>query len=480
MLKLYNTLSQKKEVFRPRERKKVNLFVCGPTTYDLSHIGHARTYIVFDMITKYLKQKGYSVFYLQNITDVDDKIIERAIEEKVFWKNLSRKFEREYLKDMKALNINSVTKYARATSHIKEIISQVKRLLKRGYAYQIKDEIYYDISKFKNYGKLSRRTVLMAEDAVSRIDIAEEKRNKGDFCLWKFIKPEWQKSGKKFLRIPGWPSPFGNGRPGWHIEDTAITEKYFGAQYDIHGGARDLIFPHHEAEISQMEAISGKSPMVKYWLHAGLLTVKGRKMAKSLGNFITIKDFLKKYSARILRFFILKTHYRSPIDYSEKEITQVKKQLERIDEFLDKLNRIKGFDRKLEKTKPKFAKSLILQTQKAWERAMDDDFNTPLALASVFQLITRGNQLFDKGKLTPAEARAILAFFKKIDKVFNFIFWGKRVAPKIPSFIRKMVREREEARKRMDWKLADEIRRKIRQQGYWLEDTKEGPKIKKI
>jgi len=479
-LKLYNTLSGKKGVFRPRKGKKINLFVCGPTTYDFSHIGHARTYIVFDMIAKYLRQKGYDVFYLQNITDVDDKIIKRAIEEKIFWKDLSRKFEREYLKDMKSLNINSVDKYARATSHIKEIISQVERLLKKGYAYQIKEGIYYDIKKFKEYGKLSRRTVIMAEDAVSRIDEAIEKRNKGDFCLWKFVVPQWFPTGKKFLRIPSWPSPFGKGRPGWHIEDTAITEKYFGPQYDIHGGAKDLIFPHHEAEISQMEAISGRKPMVKYWLHTGLLTVKGKKMAKSLGNFVTIKDFLKISTARILRFFVLKSHYRSPIDYSQKVITETERELARIDEFLDKLNRIKGLDRRLERTKPKVAKSLILETQNKFENAMDDDFNTPVALASIFQLISKGNQLFDKGKLTPADARDILKFLRKIDKVFNLIFWGKRVAPKIPSFIKKMVREREEARKRKDWKLADEIRRKIKDLGYQIEDTKEGPKIKKL
>jgi len=496
-LKLYNTLSRKKEVFRPRRGKKVNVFVCGPTTYDLSHIGHARTYIVFDMILKYLKQKGYDVFYLQNITDVDDKIIDRAVEEKVFWKDLSRKFEKEYLKDMKALNINSVSKYARATAHIKEIISQVERLLKKGFAYQIpspakrgeggdeakpqrpKDGIYYDIKKFKDYGKLSRRTVLMAEDAISRIDEAKGKRNKGDFCLWKFVVPEWQKSGKKFLRIPSWPSPSGDGRPGWHIEDTAITEKYFGFQYDIHGGARDLIFPHHEAEIAQMEAISGRKPLVKYWLHTGFLTVKGQKMAKSLGNFITVKDFVKKHSARILRLFVLKTHYRSPIDYSEKEIEQVKNQLERIDEFLDKLQKLKG-KQKVQKISDRLNFVLIADSEKEFERAMDDDFNTPVALASVFRLITRGNQLFDKGKLTSAEARAILAFLKKIDKVFNFIFWGKRIALKIPSFIKKMVREREEARKREDWKLADEIRRKIQWMGYKIEDTKEGPILKKI
>jgi len=456
MLKLYNTLTRKKEIFRPRKGKKVNLFVCGPTTYDLSHIGHARTYIVFDMITKYLKRKGYNVFYLQNITDIDDKIINRAKREKVFWKDLSRKFEREYLKDMKALNVNSVTKYARATAHIKEIISQVKRLLDNGFAYQIKDGIYYDISKFKNYGKLSRRTVLQAEDAVSRIDEAKDKRNKGDFCLWK--------------------DDFAKGRPGWHIEDTAITEKYFGQQYDIHGGARDLIFPHHEAEIAQMEAISGKRPMVKYWLHTGFLTVGGTKMAKSLGNFITIRDFLKNHSVRTLRLFILKTHYRSPIDYSEKGIKQVKKQLKRIDEFIEKL-----------KT-PAFAKAtagkqnskILKKARENFEKAMDDDFNTPKAVAVIFELITKGNSLINKNLFSKADAKKILKFLKEVDKVFNFIFWGKREAAKIPLSVKKLVKQREKARKKKDWKLADEIRKKIKQMGYQIKDTKEEPKVKRI
>jgi len=477
MLKFYNTLSRKKEVFKPRTlqraqgKKKVNLFVCGITPYDFAHIGHARTCIVFDMIAKYLRQKGYEVFYLQNITDVDDKIIDRAKEGKIFWKDLSRKFEREYLKDMKALNVNSVSKYARATAHIKEIISQVERLLEKGYTYQIKDGIYYDIKKFKDYGKLSRRTVIMAEDAVSRVDEAIGKRNKGDFCLWKKVVPEWVSSGKKFLREPSWKSPWQSGRPGWHIEDTAITEKYFGPQYDIHGGARDLIFPHHEAEISQMEAISGKKPLAKYWLHTGFLTVKGQKMAKSLGNFITIKDFLRKYSARILRLFVVKTHYRSPIDYTEKEIEGVKKQLEKIDEFIDKIQNSKF------KIQNK-SNIQISKFQNDFEEAMDDDFNTPKALAVIFQLIKRVNYLFDKEKFTSVQAKDILKFLRKIDKVFNFIFWGKRVAPKIPSFIKKMVREREQARERKNWKLADEIRRKIKQMGYWVEDTKEGSKIK--
>ena len=295
MLKLYNTLSQKKEVFRPRilrrlrqglplrsarsahrkqaqdkKGKKVNLFVCGITPYDFAHIGHARTYIVFDMIAKYLREKGFDVFYLQNITDVEDRIIQRAREKKTTFKKLARQFEKKYLKDMKTLKVDSVTKYARAIDYIKEIISQVKRLKTKGFAYKIKEGIYYDISKLKDYGKLSNRTVSQAEDAESRIDESKAKKNRGDFCLWK-LAPYQTYSGAG--SDPAWPSPWGPGKPGWHIEDTAITEKHFGPQYDIHGGARDLMFPHHEAEIAQMEAISGKAPMVKYWLHAGFLTV---------------------------------------------------------------------------------------------------------------------------------------------------------------------------------------------------------------
>ena len=468
MLKLYNTLSRGKEVFKPRKGKKVNLFVCGPTTYDFSHIGHARTYIVFDVIAKYLRAKGFDIFYLQNITDIDDKIIKRAKEKKISPQKLARDFEKEYLEDMKSLKIDSVTKYARATDHIKEIISQVKRLLKKGYAYQIEDGIYYNISKFKDYGKLSKRTVLQAEDAVSRIDEAKEKRNRGDFCLWKKSKP-----GE-----PKWPSPWQNGRPGWHIEDTAITEKYFGFQYDIHGGAKDLIFPHHEAEIAQMEAISKRKPMVRYWLHSGFLTVEGQKMSKSLGNFITIREFLKKNSPRLLRFFVIKTLYQSPIDYRERAILQAKRELEKIDEFLDKC-KTQNAKSKTTIQNSKLIKNLLLETKNKFELAMEDDFNTPKAIATLFDFINKGNSLFDKNQISSADAREILKRLSEIDKVFNFIFW-KKPKEKIPKEILKLVKEREGCRKTGQWQKADQIRKKIKQMGYWVEDTKEGTKIKKL
>jgi len=465
VMKLYNTLSRKKEILRPRKAKSINLFVCGPTTYDLSHLGHARTYIVFDMIARYLRKSGYNVFYLQNITDIDDKILKRAKEQHVHWRNLSRKFENKYLKDMKSLDIASVNKYAPATKHIKQIISQVRRLLKSGFAYQTEDGIYYDIKKFKDYGKLSRRTALQAEDAVSRIDTAKQKKNKGDFCLWKKSKP-----GE-----PYWASPWMLGRPGWHIEDTAITEKYFGPQYDIHGGARDLIFPHHEAEIAQMEAISGKSPLVKYWLHTGFLTVKGRKMAKSLGNFITIKDFLKKNPNWLLRFFVIKTHYRSPIDYNEKSILQTKEESERIAEFVEKIKRIS----RSSKQDSNEVKKLIFETKKDFEKAMEDDFNTPNAMAVIFKLVNRGNILISEGKIGSNNAKKILTLLDKIEEILGIGLTKphQKIVLNDKAKLKDLIEKREKYRKLKDWKRADEIRKKIAQMGYQIEDTKSGPKI---
>lgn len=471
MLKLYNTLSHQEEVFKPRRGRKVNLFVCGPTTYDYSHIGHARTCIFFDMIAKYLKEKGYKIFYLQNITDIDDKIVARAKEKGISWLKLSRNFEKEYLKDVKALGIRSVNKYARATSHIKEIIKQVKRLLKKGYAYKMSDGIYYDIAKFKEYGKLSRRTAMEAEDAVSRIDEAKEKRNKGDFCLWKLSK-----EGE-----PKWKSPFGWGRPGWHIEDTAITEKYFGSQYDIHGGAIELSFPHHEAEIAQMEAMSKKKPLAKYWLHTGLLTIGGKKMAKSLGNFISIQDFLKKYSARILRLFVLKAHYRSPIDYSEKLILQTKKELAKVEEFVEKLQNVSNIPKKQKRQKTHDRRKIVFieNLKKEFDAAIENDFNTPRALAVAFDLINEGNYLMAQNKMTKTRAKEILGFLKKVDKIFGFIF-GKKPRIKISRALLNLVKLREKYRQDKNWNKADKIRQKIKKTGWRIDDTPQGPKIKKL
>ena len=474
MLKFYNTLSRKKEAFKPRKSKKVNFFVCGPTVYDFAHIGHARTYIIFDAIVKYLKYKKFKVFYLQNITDVDDKIINRAKEKNIRSEELAKEFERSYFEDMEILEVNNVSKYAKATEYIKEIISQVERLLKKGFAYQLEDGIYYNVSKFKNYGKLAKRTILQAEDGVSRIDEGINKKNKGDFCLWKFSKPD----------EPKWPSPWGEGRPGWHIEDTAISEKYFGPQYDIHGGAKDLIFPHHEAEIAQIEAISDKKPFVKYWLHTGFLTVNGQKMSKSLNNFITIKDFLKDNPARILRFLIIKNHYRSPIDYTEKMILQSKKELERMDEFIDKIQNPKSKIPARIATQSvaggqNKAKFKISKYEESFNKALEDDFNTPKAVAVIFDLINKGNALIAGNKLTKTDSKSILKFLQDIDSFFGFIFTEKE-KQKIPKEILALVKERETYRQQKNWQKADEMRKKISDLGYQIKDTAESFKIKKI
>jgi cysteinyl-tRNA synthetase len=448
VIKIFNTLTRKKEVFKPMESKKVKMFVCGPTVYDYSHIGHAKTYVQFDVIVKYLRLRGFDVFYLQNITDLDDRIIQRAKEQGTDPKSLAKKFEEEYYKDMEALGIDSVTKYARATDFIEAIIKQVKTLLERGFAYEIEDGIYYDLSKFPEYGKLSGRTTLDAEDAVTRIDDGVNKKNKGDFCLWKRSKPE----------EPKWKSPWGDGRPGWHIEDTAITETHFGPQYDVHGGARDLIFPHHEAEIAQMEAASGKRPLVRYWLHTGFLTVEGRKMAKSLGNFITIKDALKKWDAKTLRFVFISTQYRSPIDFFEENLDNAKNSLGRLNEFLRK---VKGGE-------DNFDSKLIEKTKKEFIEAMDDDFDTPKALAVIFDFVREVNKV--------GGGKKAYNLMKDFDKVFGIL---SEEEVKLEDEVKKLIEKREKARKNKDWKLADEIRIKIKDLGYILEDTPEGVKPKK-
>ncbi|MEM5853158.1 MAG: cysteine--tRNA ligase [Candidatus Aenigmatarchaeota archaeon] len=469
MLRVFNTLTRKKEVFKPMKDRKVKMFVCGPTVYDFSHLGHAKTYIQFDVIARYLRYKGFEVFYLQNITDLDDKIIDRAKKEGTDPQTIARKFEKEYYEDMKALGITSVNKYARATEYIKEIISQVERLIKKGYAYEIEDGIYYDISKFKEYGKLSGRTALEAEDAVSRIDESVSKRNKGDFCLWKKSKPD----------EPKWPSPWFEGRPGWHIEDTAITEAHFGPQYDIHGGARDLIFPHHEAEIAQMEAISGKKPFVKYWLHTGFLTVNGKKMSKSLGNFITIREALKKYDAETIRLFFLSSHYRSPIDYNEKSLEQAKKNVEK---FYNTIKNLEGAKkrRSLNKRERMFEK-FLKKIEKEFEECMDDDFNTPKALLCLHKLSNKTNEILNKqnGEIAKTLAIKIVNTFRKFGQIFGILQKEVRIE-EIPEEVKKLVEERERLRKRGEFEKADLLREKIRSLGYIVEDTKKGPVLKKI
>ncbi|MDO8557632.1 MAG: cysteine--tRNA ligase [bacterium] len=464
MLRIYNTLSGKKELFKPLNGKRVNLFVCGPTVYDLAHVGHARTYIAFDIVARYLRHQGYQVNYVQNITDLDDKIIARAAENKKDPQKLAREVETTYFEDMKTLGIFSVTTYARATEHIEAIIAQINTLIRREYAYVAGGNVYYDISKFPSYGNLSGQKLEKLHKGV-RIEPDSAKQHPYDFALWKAAK-----EGE-----PKWPSPWGAGRPGWHIEDTAITDTFFGAQYDIHGGARDLIFPHHECEIAQMESASGKSPMVKYWMHAGFLLVQNTKMSKSLGNFLTIRDFLKAHAPETLRMIIASAHYRSPIDYTEAVAKQAEEQLKRFREFAKKLIENKAVETG-KKTEGGLLKKLE-ETERAFLEKMEDDFNTPAALAALSSFIRVANPLLEKEEVSQKAVGPITAFLRTVDEIFGFGLLGQEREP-ISAEVQKLVTEREKARKEKKWDEADRLRKEIETAGYVVDDTPQGPRIK--
>lgn len=473
MIKLTNTLTGQKEEFIPRTEKNVGMFVCGPTIYDYSHIGHARTYIFFDVVARYLKYRGYKLKYLMNITDIDDKVIDRAKRDGISVKDLVKKFEKSFYEDIKSLKIESVNKFARATDYIKQIIKQVQILVAKGNAYKIDgDGYYFNLSTFPDYGKLAHRTVEQAEDAISRIDESVNKRNKGDFALWKLAphqaRPRFWWSADKLgagFSEPFWNSPLGAGRPGWHIEDTAITDYHFGPQYDLHGGAVDLVFPHHEAEIAQQESASGKKPFVKYWLHSGFLTVNGRKMSKSLGNFITVKYILKKYSPEFIRMMALSVYYRSPLDFNESVITQSQAGIKRIYEFYQKLNLSSGTGRKNIEKK-------IKETRQKFIDSMDDDFNTPQALAVLFDFIRDLNTDLTGNSLDKNSLKSTKKFLREADNILGIVPTKQE---KIPDEIIKLVEKRDKLREEKNWQEADNIRAQINNLGYKVEDTIYGP-----
>lgn len=467
MLKVYNSLTRKKEVFKPIKPPKVNMYVCGPTVYGPSHLGHARTYIAFDIIRRYIQFKGYKVKYIVNITDIHDDIIKKSKKLKINIKDLAKKHTNQFFQDITNLGIKKADYYPRVTDHIKEIIEMIKILEKKGFAYQLNKSVYFNISKFKDYGKLSRIKIRKNLSGTRIKTDKYEKEAASDFVLWKAAK----------VGEPNWSSPWGKGRPGWHIECSVMSKKYLGEQFDIHGGAIDLIFPHHENEIAQSEGASGSQPFVKYWLHSGLLKIDGQKMSKSLGNYIEIPQALQEYPPRLIRYLIINSHYRSSFDFNKKTIEQVKKSIQRIDEFINKLQSPSIKKVVINKNKEK---KLILTVNQEFEYYMDDDFNTPRALSSIFKLIKYGNLLLEQNKLTPKNAKDILNFFKKIDKVFNFIFLEDLEKKELPKNVLKLAVEREIYRKKKDWQMADTIREKIRKMGYKIKDTKNGPIVIKI
>ena len=464
MLKVYNTLTRRKEQFKPLHDKEVKMFVCGQTVYDDAHMGHAKTYVQLDIVVRWLRRLGFKVFYIQNITDIEDKIIRRAKERGQDPLELADFYAKRFLEDMETLKVaKNVDTYPKTTDYIPQMIEQIKTLIAKGFAYVVDGDVYYDVAKFKDYTKLSRMSL---EDLKKhRIESDPRKKNAFDFSLWKSQKP-----GEL-----AWDSPWGKGRPGWHIEDTAMTTAIFNApQYDLHGGATELIFPHHTNEIAQAEAATGKRPFVKYWLHTGVLQIGGVEMHKSLGNFVTIRETLRKHDPEVLRLYYASTHYRKPIEFGEKDLEQAKNRLEPLYNTLRNVKHATSAEGK----RNSFKRSLD-ETRRKFAEAMNDDFNTPLALAYLFTLSKKTNQLINKDKITPKLADEIVRTFKELGAIFG-ILEKEMEAEEVPKKIEELVREREEARKKKDWKRADEIRKQIQELGYALEDTADGVRWRKL
>lgn len=445
-MKLYNTLSKKVEEFVPADKQNVKMFACGPTVYDYLHIGNGRTAITMDILARVLRKSDYKVNFLINITDIDDKIINRSKELNLDWKELTQKYENQYKIDMKNLDVK-IDQYARATDHINDIINQVETLIKKDFAYKTSDGIYFEIAKFKDYGKLSGRKDVQKDDAQSRIDESDEKRGWNDFALWKFEKP-----GE-----PSWPAPFGDGRPGWHIEDTAITEHFFGPQYDIHGGGSDLIFPHHEAEITQMEAASGLVPFVRYWVHGGLLYIDDKRMGKSNNNFITIKNATEKYSASEIRLLFLQGHYRSQINYSEELMESACSRLKRWQRVADLRWQISS--------KPGDISSDIINLNNKILEHMQNDLDSPSAISEFEKII----DLIEKFGVNE---KSIGEFNNAIEDLYD-LMGINLVLLDIDDETKSLINQRQDARKNKDYQLSDKLRNDLLSKGIELNDHNE-------
>ncbi len=471
VLKVYNTLTRKMEEFIPLQGKKVNMYVCGPTVYDHCHLGHARSYISFDVIRRYLIYRGYDVNYISNVTDVDDKVIYRAKETGEDPFTLSARFTGSFIEDMENLSVLPPDSRPKVTEHIHEIIEALKTLLKKGTAYVTqKGNVYYDLSSsVEKIGVLSHQTAEgLLEGSGRRVDVEDDKRYQLDFALWKVV-PEDE---------AGWDSPWGRGRPGWHIECTVMSMKYGSEQLDIHGGGMDLIFPHHEAEIHQSESCTGKHPFSKYWLHNGFLTISKEKMSKSLGNFFTIKEVLKKFPAGTVRFFITYTHYRSTVDFNEEALEEAGRARKRL---LNTIYNIKNalFDA------PDYDKDcglgeLIEQTRYAFITAMDDDFNTREAIGDLFVFSRKVNSIITDEEPGKASLNHVIGLFSEIDEVLGIFDDSKSCAPEVNIIelsednIIELISIRDNARYNKDWKKADAIRDELKEKGIALEDGKEG------
>jgi cysteinyl-tRNA synthetase len=481
VLRVFNTMSGKMEEFKPHRDKHVGLYVCGPTVYDWAHLGHARTYVAFDVIVRWLEFKGYSVFYVQNITDVghltldtaEDKIVKRAKEERIEPMQLVEFYMREYFRDLDALGVKRPDISPRATGHLIEMIEAIQSLIEKGYAYEVNGNVFFDVSKLDDYGKLSKiKLDEMLEG--SRFEVHPDKRTPRDFALWKRAEPE---------TVLKWWSPWGTGFPGWHIECAIMGLKYLGEQFDIHGGARDLIFPHHENEIAQSEAVTGQKPFVKYWLHTGFLTINGEKMAKSLGNYVTVRDALEKYDAEAIRLFVLSTHYRNEIDFTDKKLKDAEANLKRLYNTLDAMEEAMGDSVKRAPTEEETAFGMrVKKFREEFVGAMDEDFNTPKALAALFEMSKEINRFLDEHKQISAKILETTSEdFSELGKALGLFQKEKtkQIAEKIADDLVKLLFDlREELRRKGEYGLSDEIRARMKNLGLVIEDTSEGPKWK--
>ena len=466
-MKLYNTLSRTKEEFEPLNDKIVNMYVCGPTVYNYIHIGNARAFIVFDTVRRYLEYKGYKVNYVQNFTDIDDKIIKRAQEENVTTKEVAEKYIEEYFIDADNLGIKRATVHPKATEHIEDIVKFIKILIDKGYAYVVNGNVYFETAKFKDYGKLSHKNIEELQ-AGARIEINEEKKNPLDFVLWKAQKP-----GE-----PAWDSPWGKGRPGWHIECSVMSTKYLGKTLDIHAGGPDLVFPHHENEIAQSEAAYGQ-PFSKYWMHIGYLNINNEKMSKSKGNFFTVREITEKYNPEVLRLFMLMAHYRSPINFSLDLMEQAKSAYERLLNAVANLKHLLTVckDRELNEEEKRI-KEKFEEYKKEFEDAMDDDFNTADAISVLFEMSKTANTNIS-GNSSKKLVEYILDIFLKLSEILGLSYRGVETELNDEEIL-ALIEERQKARKEKNWKLADEIRDRLREKGIILEDTPEGVRWKRV
>ncbi|WP_456464717.1 cysteine--tRNA ligase [Persephonella sp.] len=492
-LKVYNTLSGKKEEFVPINPGEVKIYTCGVTVYDVNHVGHGRSLIVFDMIRRYLRYLGYNVKFVRNFTDVDDKIINRAKNECVPFTVIADRYIKEYFQDAENFRIEPADVEPRVTTHIPDIIDFIQKLIEKGYAYEVEGDVYFSVRKFKEYGKLSKRSV---DELIAgaRVEPGEKKKDPLDFALWKASK-----AGE-----PAWDSPWGKGRPGWHTECCAMIFKHLGETIDIHGGGLDLTFPHHENELAQAEALSDK-PFARYWIHNGLVTVNGQKMSKSLGNYITLKEIYSKYEPDILRLLVLSVHYRSPLDFSWEKMEETKKAYERLKNTMEEYEILKKLPEKADFEGHLY--DAVAKAEQGFYAAMSDDFNTPEALASIFGLVREMNILKDRAVKEGGISKKALESYKEAKDVIHKIgrdIFGLfdslqpciekeeliEVAVEKTAELEQMEKEEKEliqmlieirniARKQKNFEIADMIRDRLSEQGIILEDTPVGTKWKK-